>query len=108
IWTSYQKYVRAFGADIDIATFARLYFERSQGSGAKIPKGIDLAFQSPASDAERQIKDLIEAWDAGTASRLEQELFKQKKRLADAERKLQTMTTKKALEDQRIATAKIE
>ena len=58
---------------------------RSQGSGAKIPKGMDLAFQSPASDAERRIKELIDAWDADTATRLEQELFKQKKRLADAD-----------------------
>src|SRR5690606_10977265 len=84
------------------------YFERSQASGAKIPKGMDLAFQSPASDAARRIKALIDAWDADTASRLEQEVFKQKKRLADAERKLQAKTTKEALEDQRIATSKIE
>jgi len=108
IWTSYQKYVRAFGADIDIATFARLYFERSQGSGAKVPKGMDLAFQSPASEEERRIKALVDAINAASASQLEQELFKQKKRLADAERKLQTKTTKKALDDQRIATGKID
>ncbi|MGN6521517.1 MAG: hypothetical protein ACTHK2_19090 [Dokdonella sp.] len=36
-----------------------------------------------------------------------QDLFAQKKRLADAERTLQTKTTTKALEDQRIATSKI-
>jgi hypothetical protein len=35
-------------------------------------------------------------------------LLKQKKRLADAERTLQKKTTKKAQEDQRVATDKIE
>lgn len=108
IWTSYQKYVRTFGADIDVDTFVRLYFERSQGSGAKIPKGMDAAFQAPASDGERRIKTLIDEFNAASASQLEQEIFKQKKRLADAERKLQAKTTKKALEDRRIATGKIE
>lgn len=108
IWTNYRKYVRAFGADIDIATFVKLYSEREQGSGAKIPKGMDAAFLSPDNDDERRIKALIDAHDAQAASRLEQDLFKQKKRLADAERTLQSKTTKKALEDRRIATGKIE
>ena len=107
IEASYQRYVRAFGADIDIATFVRLYFDRANGSGAKIPKGMDAAFLSPSSDWERKIKTLIEAHDAQAASKLEQEVFKQKKRLADAERTLQSKTTKKALEDRRIATDKI-
>ena len=108
VWSDFHKYVRTFGADIDIATFVKLYVDREQGSGAKIPKGMDAAFQSPASDDERRIKALIDAHDAQAASRLEQELFKQKKRLADAERTLQTKTTKKALEDRCIATGKIE
>lgn len=108
IEASYLRYVRAFGADIDIATFVRLYIDRANGSGAKIPKGMDAAFLAPASDWEREIKALIDAHDAQAASRLEQEVFKQKKRLADAERTLQSKTTKKALEDRRIATSKIE
>ena len=33
----YRKYVRMFGADIDIREFARLYWERVEGSGAKVP-----------------------------------------------------------------------
>ncbi|HKW82619.1 MAG TPA: SOS response-associated peptidase family protein, partial [Burkholderiaceae bacterium] len=39
---------------------------------------------------------------------LEQKLFDQRKRLVEAERKLQTKTTKAALESQRIASANIE
>ena len=52
--------------------------------------------------------DIIDAWDTDQASKLEQELFKQRKRLADAERTLQSKTTKAATESRRIATAKVE
>ena len=38
----------------------------------------------------------------------EQEVFKQKKRLADAERKLKVKETKAALNERRVATSKIE
>ena len=41
-------------------------------------------------------------------TRLEKEVFAQKKRLADAERKLKAKETKAALNDQRVATNKIE
>lgn len=43
----------------------------------------------------------------GQTTKLEQELFKQRKRLVDAERALQTKVTKAALESQRIAPEKI-
>ena len=56
--------------------------------------------RSRQTDDEREIKTLIDAFDAEQATKLEQELFKQRKRLADAERTLQTKTTKAALERQ--------
>ena len=68
---------------------------------------MDVAFGDPQSDEEREIRDMIEQFDAAQASRLEQEVFKQRKRLADAERTLQTKTTKAATESRRIATDKI-
>lgn len=108
VWSNYQKYVRRWGADIDIGEFYRVYWLRSEGLKAKIPKSMDAAFADPASDEERAIKALIDAFDAREASRLEQEVFKQRKRLADAERKLATKTTKAATESKRIATTKVE
>ena len=104
----YNLYVRQFGADIDIKEFVRLYWERQEGSKAKIPKAMDAAFADPQSDDERAIKAMIDAWDREQASKLEQELFKQRKRLADAERTLQVKTTKAATESKRIATSKVE
>ncbi len=106
-WENYRDYVREFGADIDIRQFVRLYGDRGHGARIKIPKAMDAAFANPATDDEREIKALIDAYSGQEATKLERELFKQRTRLVDAERTLQTKTTKKATEDQRIATEKI-
>jgi len=68
---------------------------------------MDAAFAHPQSDDEREIKRMIDAFDAAQTAKLETELFKQRKRLADAERTLQKKTTKAATESKRIATDKI-
>jgi putative SOS response-associated peptidase YedK len=108
IRASYKRYVREWGADISIKQFFRLYWLRSQGAKVKIPKAMDAAFSEPETDEERQIAEMISAYNAEQATKLEQELFKQRKRLADAERTLQTKTTKAAQESKRIATGKVE
>jgi putative SOS response-associated peptidase YedK len=107
IWQSYQKYVRVWGADIDIKEFVRVYWDRSQGLTAKIGKAMDASFSDPQTDDERKIKALIDEYDARQVAKLEQEVFKQRKRLADAERTLHRKTTKAATESKRIATDKV-
>lgn len=107
IKADYKEYVRLFGADISIRQFVRLYWERREGAKVKIPKAMDMAFSQPKTEEERQIWEMVQGFDAEQAAKLEQELFKQKKRLADAERTLQTKTTKAAAESKRIATDKI-
>jgi putative SOS response-associated peptidase YedK len=69
---------------------------------------MDAAFDNPQNDDQRTIYRLIREFDERQASTLEQELFKQRKRLADAERKLQNKPTKAAADSQRIAISKIE
>src|SRR5471032_511190 len=108
IVADYRKYVKMFGPDMDIREFARLYWERAEGSGAKVPKGMDAPFIDPETEEERGIKELIERYDATQTTKLEQELFKQRTRLADAERTLLTKTTKAAIESKRIAASKID
>jgi len=100
--------VRLWGADVSMKDFVRLYWDRAQGAKIKIPKAMDAAFAQPQADEERQIKQLIDRFNAEQTTQLEQELFKQRKRLADAERTLLTKTTKAASESKRIATDKIE
>lgn len=104
----YRKYVRLWGADISIQEYHRLYWQRGEGSKVRIPKAMDAAFTDPKSEQERAIKILIDTFNAQEATRLEQELFKQRKRLADAERILATKATNAAAESQRIATSKVE
>ncbi len=107
ILSSYKKYVRAFGADISLKEYYRDYWLRQQGAKIKIPKGMDADFYDAKTEDEFAIKALIDQYDAEQVTKTEQEIFAQKKRLADAERNLQTKQTKKDLESQRIATDKI-
>jgi putative SOS response-associated peptidase YedK len=107
IWADYRRYVREYGALLDIKEFYDLFWRRKSDSKIKIPRAMETAFAEPASDIEREIKALIGEFTAEQELKLQQELFKQKKRLADAERSLETKTTKKAEEDKRIATSKI-
>lgn len=94
----HRDYERLFNAKISIDDYLRLFWERSQGAPHKTPKAMDDAFMSPRNDGERQIRDLISSHRSQEAHRLQQELFAQTKRLADAQRKLQAKVTKAATE----------
>ncbi|WP_277182797.1 SOS response-associated peptidase family protein [Caballeronia sp. BR00000012568055] len=108
IQAGYRRYVKMFGAQMDIREFARLFWERAEGSKAKIPKAMEAPFLDPQNDDERQIREFINRFNIEQAATLEQDLFKQRTRLADAERALQTKVTKAATESRRIATDKID
>ena len=104
----YKKYVQLFGASMSIREFYETFWRRNEEGKLKIPKGMEDAFSDPQTDEEREVKALIDAYRAEQATKFEQEVFKQRKRLADAERTLQTKTTKAATESKRIAGDKIE
>ena len=89
IQADYRKFVRTFGALMDIHEFARLFLERAEGvDKVKVPKAMEDAFAQLQTEAEREVDALIGRFNAEQASKLEQDLFKQRKRLADAERSL--------------------
>lgn len=108
IWSDYKKYVRAFGADIDVKEYVRLFWHRNENDRVKIPKAMEESFTAPQGVDEARIKGLIDEYKVQQADKLAQELFKQRKRLADAQRSLMTKTTKAATEAKRIASNKIE
>lgn len=108
IKADYLRFVRAFGARLDLQEFIRLYWEREQGRAIKIPKAVDEFFAEPQFEEERRIKEMIDRFNQLQAAKLEAELFAQRKRLADAERSLLIKTTKTAAESKRIATDKID
>lgn len=104
---SWRQYQRVFGADIDLRAFADMYEARLAPQAVKTPKAMDASMADVPGPEGDALRAAIAEFERVEAARLEQLLFSQRKRLADAERTLQTKTTKKALEDQRIATDKI-
>jgi putative SOS response-associated peptidase YedK len=118
IEADYRLYMKLFGAQLGIREFVEMFWARARGAKLKIPKGIELAFAG-APERKREgegesdgdhasVRQAIDEFAAAEAVRIEQELFRQRKRLADAERTLQSKPTKAAAEHQRIATDKIE
>lgn len=108
IKADYQQFLRLTGARISIREFFDLFWRRATDAKIKVPKAIESWFSHPHSDEERDVRRVIEEFNTAEATRVEQELFKQRKRLADAQRSLQIKTTKAALESQRIGTGKVE
>ena len=108
VWADYRLYVRQYGAELDIKEFYELFWRRGSDNKIKIPKAMEAAFAEPKNEAEQQIKSAIDAFAAEQTVKLEQDLFRQRKRLADAERALQSKPTKAAGESKRIAADKID
>jgi putative SOS response-associated peptidase YedK len=108
IWSDYKRYMRAYGADISLKDFYDVFWRRMEDPRIKIPKGMEASFANPSTSIEHEIHALIVQQVADQRVKLEQELFKQRKRLADAQRSLQSKVTKAATESLRIATGKID
>ena len=93
--------MREYGVDITIREFVELFYRWAKPkSSLYLPRALVMSFLD-----EPLIAPLIAEHDAWQQAELEQKLFDQRKRLVEAERKLQTKTTKAALESQRIASA---
>ena len=102
------RYVRETGAQMDMDQFVEIFGARVSDSSIRIPRSVERWFDAPRTDAERRIKAFIDQYRTAETTKLEREVFAQKKRLADAERALASKPTKAAAESQRIATSKIE
>lgn len=100
--------VQKYDAQIDYQAFADLVEQRLEDKAIKLPKALEEGLLQPNSAIEERIAQSIREYRSQEAARLEAEMFKQSKRLADAERKLATRETKAALESRRIATTKIK
>ncbi|MFL6620359.1 MAG: SOS response-associated peptidase family protein [Povalibacter sp.] len=108
IEASIKKMMREWNVTVDYAVAEAMFLRRLNDPRIKIPKAFEANFDRPNTPEEQRVKDLIEQYRARTETQLQQDVFKQAKRLADAERSLQSKDTKKAREEVRIATAKID
>jgi putative SOS response-associated peptidase YedK len=105
---AYMRYLRETGAEMDIDQFVEIFGARVSDSSIRIPRAVERWFDEPKTDGERRIKAFIDQFTAAETTKLEREVFAQKKRLADAERTLASKPTKAAAESKRIATDKID
>lgn len=112
--SDYRRYVREWGATMSISEFVRLFWwkwepsEIQRRGKPKIPKSLERAFlDAPRTDDEVLIARYISQANERQATSWQQELFAQRARLVKAEHQLAVKPTKKAADDQRIATNKM-
>ena len=103
-----RKLHRQLGIRLDFDEVERLFFRRLDDHSLNISRGFEANFDDPSTDQERRIKGAIDEHRSRLASKMEKDLFTQKTRLVNAERSLLDKETKKAREDVRIATNKVE
>jgi putative SOS response-associated peptidase YedK len=98
---------RHYGAEVAWEMFEELYRQRAEGADIQVSRALDVHVLQMNDERARRSQAYIEQYRAARSRMWEQELFKQRKRLADAQRKLQTKETKSARNEERIATDKI-
>src|SRR5215472_14976607 len=108
-----RSLAQEFQAEIDWHMFERLFRERLAHGAIKVARALERNFTTPAtptgeSEVEGRIRFLIEAHRRKVTESVERDLFKQRRRLADARRSLEEKETKRAREGERIAESKIE
>jgi len=108
VWQRIKEYMRYHGVVPHFDQYERLFQRRLSDPSIRIARAFEDNFADARTPQERRIKSLIDAYRRTRAAHWEQALFKQKKRLADAQRNLKVKETKAARESERIATTKIQ
>jgi putative SOS response-associated peptidase YedK len=98
---------RHYGAEVAWEMFEELYRRRIDDGDIQLARSLDVYMLQLTDERARRSQAYIEQYRAERSRAWEQELFKQRKRLVDAQRKLQVKETKAARNDERIATDKI-
>lgn len=99
---------RRYDAKVDWAAFEELYRRRAQGEAIKTSRDLQRNFQAPETDVERRTAAYIAQYLKAKRSEWENEVFVQRRRVAEAEESLAQRETKKAHEDVRIGTKKVQ
>jgi putative SOS response-associated peptidase YedK len=103
-----RKLHRQLGIRLDYYETEKLFLRRLDDPSLTISRGFEANFDHPANDQETRIKAAIIDHRLRMATKLERDLFSQRTRQVNAERSLKEKETKKAREDVRIASNKIE
>lgn len=98
-----SKLARQYDAQIDWELYEEIAAARATGAKIKLPKAMDDALVARGG----RVGALVEEWRVSEIAKVEQEIFAQRKRVADAERSLKVKETKKARDDVRIGSDKV-
>jgi putative SOS response-associated peptidase YedK len=111
---SLSKLRREFSADPNYQQLELLFSNRLHDKSIRISRGFEANFDQPQNPEETRIRELIEQYRAGQATKLEKELFEQRSRSVLAGRQISEIEamgkapTKKMLEDRRIGASKAD
>ncbi|MCW0458958.1 hypothetical protein NB717_000026 [Xanthomonas sacchari] len=106
VYAEFKQYQRQFGAVMDIDEYVRTFWSpEERPRRVKAPRAM---IRELLEIAPPDLQANLRAADATEADTLTREIFDQKRRVADAERALQAKETKKAREDVRIGSNKIQ
>jgi putative SOS response-associated peptidase YedK len=108
VYAEHRKFQRETGSTLDIASYVRLFWtERGKDPTGKRPRAPRAVERDLLEHGPPELAELVREWDTREIRALEQEIFAQRKRVADAERKLRVKPTKAAQNDVRIGTDKV-
>lgn len=107
VWQKIKEYQRRLNAVPDYGQMELLFRRRLTESKLRIPRAFDSNFTSPSTEAESTLLTLAEQYRQQSLDELVRKLFEQKTRLSKAQTARKTKETKKAREDERIATKKV-
>jgi putative SOS response-associated peptidase YedK len=99
---------RQLGIRLDYSEVEKLFFRRLDDPTLNISRGFEANFDEPSTDQEHRIKAAIDEHRSRLGTKLEKDLFSQKTRLDNAERSLKEKESKRAREEVRISTTKID
>jgi len=108
--TEFKRFLRETGARMDLDAYVRIYWvgEERDPFKAKRPRVPRALERDILANGPEPLAGYIRQWDAAETAQLEQDIFAQRKRVADAERALQSKPTRKAQEDVRIGSNKVQ
>ena len=98
---------KRYGAEIAWELFQELFRRRVDDDGIQLSRALDVHVMQMSDEKARLSQEYIERYRERQARTWEQELFKQRKRLVDAQRKLQIKETRSARNDERAAAERM-
>lgn len=108
VYAEHRKFQRETGSTMDVNTYVEVFWvQRGKDPLRKRPRVPRALERDILQHGPPDVAEMIRYWDELETTSLEQEIFAQRKRVVEAERKLQVKATKKAEDDVRIGRDKV-